>query len=119
MRQRICRIDVQTLGQASGLRISGLVRRSGTDIVEAETALYAQPVFIGRSTAAVTKRYGLAGLLILAYCRYLAADAAIRADDFDLAIRLAAATALCINDGCRHQRACRAGLDTFAARHTG
>src|SRR5437879_4520160 len=85
------------------------------DIVEAETALYAEPVLIRRSVAAVDRN----DLVILDLVGELAADTAIGADAVDFAVGCVGVDALGIDLARGHQRAGRAGLDAFAAGDAG
>ena len=85
------------------------------DVVEAEAALDAEPVLVGRAV--------LAGdgdeLVVLDLVGELAADAAIRADAVDLAVGLAGEDVVLVDQRRRHQRAGRAGLHAFAAGDAG
>ena len=85
------------------------------DVVEAEAALDAEPVVIGRAVAAL----GIDHLLVLDLIGDLAADAAIRAQRVDLAVGIGDAGLLLVEHHRRHQRAGRAGLHAFAAGDAG
>ena len=96
--------------------MSGTVRRSGwCDVVEAEAALDAEPVLVGRPVAAVDVKE----LVVLDVVGELAADAAIGADAVDLAVGRVGIDAGVVEHRRRHQRAGRAGLDAFAAGDAG
>ena len=84
-------------------------------IVEAEAALHAQPLLVGRAVAAVDREQ----LAVLQIVGDLAADAAIGADALDLLIRKFGAHARIVQQVGRHQRPGRAGLHAFPARHAG
>ncbi len=84
-------------------------------VVEAEAALDAQPVQIGRAVAAGD----VADLVVLDVVGDLAADPAVGADALDFAVDLGVALARGIDDRGRHQGAGRAGLDAFAAGDAG
>ena len=117
MREGIGRIDLvvgillrirqphQRLGQA--MRV--------VDVVEAEAALDAEPVVIGRAVAA----FGIDHLLVLDLVGHLAADAAERAERVDLPVGVGDAGLLVVEHHGRHQRAGRAGLHAFAAGDAG
>ncbi len=83
----VARIDVETLrgcvlAADEGLSQAVIV----VDIVEAEAALDAEPSFVGRAVDAVD----IFDAAILDLERHLTADAAERADTFDLAVVVAA-----------------------------
>ena len=84
-------------------------------VVEAEAALDAEPVLVGRAV--------LAGdgddLVVLDLVGELAADAAIGADAVDGAVGLALIDIVLVDHRRRHQRAGRAGLHAFAAGDAG
>ncbi len=84
-------------------------------VVEAEPALDAE--------ALVVRRPVLAGdveqLVVLDLIGELAADAAIGAHRVDLAVGVGGADVVLVDEGRRHQRAGRAGLDAFAAGDAG
>src|SRR6202035_5403154 len=84
-------------------------------VIEAEAALDAEPVLIGRAV--------LAGdgddLVVLDLVGELAADATIGADAVDHAVGLALIDVVVVDHGRRHQRAGRTGLHAFAAGHAG
>ena len=117
MRERVGRIDLivgillhirqphKRLGQAIGM----------VNIVEAEAALDAEPVVIGRAVAAL----GIDHLVVLDLVGDLAADAAIRAQRIDFLVRIGDACLLVIEHHSRHQRAGRTGLHAFAASDAG
>ena len=117
MRPRIARVDriVHDLGHAflADHRLHQAVRVD--DVVEAEAALDAQPVLVGRAVAAGD----VADLLVLDVVGDLAADAAIGADALDPAVDLGMADATFVDDRGGHQRAGRAGLDALAAGDAG
>ena len=85
------------------------------DVVEAEAALDAESIVIGRAVAAL----GVDHLLVLDLIGDLAADAAIRAQRVDLAVGIGDAGLVLIEHHRGHQRAGRAGLHAFAAGHAG
>ena len=85
------------------------------DVVEAEAALDAKPVVIGRAVAA----FGVDHLLVLDLIGDLAADAAERAQRIDLLVGIDGAGLVLIQHHRRHQRAGRAGLHAFAAGDAG
>ena len=85
-------------------------------VVEAEAALDAQPVLVGRPVAAGD----VGDLLVTDMVGELAADAAERADAVDLAIRRAVALAgRPVDDAQGEERPGRAGLDALAAGDAG
>ena len=86
------------------------------DVIKPKAAFHAKPTFVGRPVDAFDKF----DLIILDLQRHLTADAAERANAFNLAVIIAAISdLLLIHHGGRHQRTCRAGLNAFAAGHTG
>ena len=84
-------------------------------VVEAETALHAEPILIGRTVAAGHVQQ----LVVLDMIGELAADAAIGAHAVHGAIRKAGAHIGGIHQTGRHQGAGRTGLHAFAASHAG
>ncbi len=117
MRERVGRID-QIVG---GFRHAVLAHHRLhqalriADIVEAEAALHAQPVLVGRAVAAGDGNQ----LVVLDLIGELAADAAIGADAVDFAVGKFGAHVLGVDQRRRHQRAGRTGLHAFAAGHAG
>ena len=85
------------------------------DVVEAEAALDAEPVVIGRAVAAL----GVDDLLVLDLIGDLAADAAEGAQRIDLPVGIDDAGLVLVEHHRRHQRAGRAGLHAFAAGDAG
>ncbi len=85
------------------------------DVVEAEAALDAEPVVVGRAVAALR----VDDPLVLDVVGDLAADAAIGAERIDLAVRPDGAGLVLVEIGRRHQRAGRAGLHALAAGDAG
>ena len=85
------------------------------DVVEAEAALDAEPVVVGRAVAAL----GVDHLLVLDLIGDLAADAAERAQRIDLLVGIGDAGLVLVEHHRRHQRAGRAGLHAFAAGDAG
>src|ERR1700716_276239 len=85
------------------------------DIVEAEPALDAQAVLVGRAVLAAH----VSELVVLDVVGELAADAAIGADAVDRAVGLAGIDVFLVHHGGRHQRPGRAGLHAFAAGDAG
>ena len=85
------------------------------DVIEAEAALDAEPVAVGRAVAAL----GIDDLLVLDVVGDLAADAAIGAERIDLPVGPDGARLVLVEEGGGHQRAGRAGLDAFAAGDAG
>ncbi len=117
MGERIGRIDL-VVGIL--LRIRQPHQRFGQpmrmmDVVEAEAALDAEPVVIGRAVAAL----GVDHLLVLDLIGDLAADAAERAQRIHLPVGIGDAGLVLVEHHRRHQRAGRAGLHAFAAGHAG
>ena len=84
-------------------------------VVEAEAALDAKPVRVRRTVLAGDSD----DLVVLDLVGELAADAAVRADAVDRAVRLAFVDIVLVDHGRRHQRAGRAGLHAFAAGDAG
>ncbi len=84
-------------------------------IVEAEAALDAEPVVVGRAVPAVDRD----DMVVLDLVGQLAADAAIGADAVDLAVGGVGIDAVGVDQGRRHQRAGRAGLHALAAGDAG
>src|SRR5262245_53553172 len=117
MRPRIGRIDelVRHLGDAV-LADHRLQEALGiVHIVEAEAALDAEPVLVGRAVATAH----IEELVVLDVIGELAADAAIRTDAVDLAVGLGGEDVALVHQRRRHQRAGRAGLHAFAAGNAG
>ncbi len=85
------------------------------DVVEAETALDAEPVLVRRTVAAGDGD----DLVVLDLVGELAADAAIRADRVDGAVGRAEIDVVGVDQGRRHQGAGRTGLHAFAAGDAG
>src|SRR4029079_15444464 len=85
------------------------------NVIEAEAAVDAQPVLVGR---AVLAGHG-DDLVVLDLVGELAADAAIRTDTVDGAVGLALIDLVIVNHGRRHQRAGWTGLHAFAAGDAG
>ncbi len=81
------------------------------DVVEAEAALDAKPIVIGRAVAAL----GIDHLLVLDLIGDLAADAAIGTQRIDLAVGIGHARLLLVEHYRWHQRAGRTSLHAFAA----
>ena len=110
--QRVGRVDheVLVLGRvrATDQRLGQTLRVAG--VVEAEAALHAQALLVGRAVTAGHHQ----DLVVLDVVGQLAADAAVRADRIHLLVGLHHADA-----AGRHQRAGRAGLHAFAAGHAG
>ena len=84
-------------------------------VIEAEAALDAEPVLVGRAVLAGDVEQ----LVVLDVIGELAADAAIGADAVDLAVGLAGENVVGVDQRRRHQRAGRAGLHAFAAGDAG
>src|SRR3954454_9631084 len=84
-------------------------------IVEAEPALDAEPVVVGRPVLALDRD----DVVVLDLIHQLAADAAIGADALDLPVRRVAIGAVLVDPARRHQRPGRAGLHAFAASDAG
>src|SRR5579872_676927 len=93
------------LGQAVGM----------VDVIEAEAALDAEPVVVGRPFLALDGDNAVVADLE----GELAADAAIGADAFDLSVRRVGEDAVLVDEARRHQRAGRAGLHALAAGDAG
>src|SRR5207245_3882963 len=115
MRVGIGRIDIgavlgdavladQRLGQPVGV----------VGVVEAEAALDAEPVVIGRPVLALDRDDAVVADLV----GQLAADAAVGAHAVDLAFGAVRVNAVRVDHGRRHQRAGRAGLHAVAASPT-
>ncbi len=85
------------------------------DIVEAESALDAEPVVIGRAVAPL----GIDYLLVLDLIGYLATDAAERAQRVHLPVGIDRAGLAGVEHRRGHQRARRAGLHALAAGDAG
>ena len=85
------------------------------DVVEAEAAFDAEPVLVRGPVAALDGD----DAVVLDLIGELAADAAIRADAVDLAVRRVGVNAALIDEALLHQRASRAGLHALAAGNTG
>src|SRR6185312_11562027 len=81
------------------------------DVVETEAPFDAQPVVIGGTVTP----FGIDDLLVLHLIGNLAADAAIRAQRVDFAVRIHGAGLILVEVGCRHERAGRTGLHALAA----
>ena len=117
MRERVCRIDQIVGGFADAVlahqRLHQALRIA--DVVEAEAALHAQPLLIGRAVAAADVQK----LVVLDVIGELAADAAIGADRMHFAVGEFGAHVLGVDQRRRHQRAGRAGLHAFAAGDAG
>ncbi len=84
-------------------------------VVEAEAALHAEAVLVRRAVTALDGD----DLVVVDLVGQLAADAAIRADRIDFAVRRIGVGAFRVDEGRRHQRAGRAGLDALAAGDAG
>ena len=85
------------------------------DIIKSKASFDTEPAFVRGAVDAFDKF----DLIILDLQRHLTADAAKRANAFNLAVIIAAiADLLIIHHGGRHQCARRAGLNTFTAGHT-
>ncbi len=117
MRERIGRVDL-IVGVL--LRIRQPHQRFGQamrmmNVVEAEAALDAKPIVIGRAVTA----FGVNHLLVLDLVSHLAADAAERTERVDLPIGIGDARLLVVEHDGRHQRAGRTGLHALAAGDTG
>ena len=95
----------QRLGQPVGM----------VGIVEAEAALDAEPVVVGRAVLAFDRDDAVVADLV----GQLAADAAIGAHTVDFAVGGVGIDAVRVDQGRRHQRAGRAGLHAFAAGDAG
>src|SRR5262249_12012749 len=116
MRPRVQRVDefVRHLGHAflpdhwlrKALRI--------VHIVEAEAALHAQPVLVGRTVLAAD----VEKLVVLDVISELTTHAAIRTHAVHFAIGIFRADILVVDQCGRHERAGRAGLYAFAAGNT-
>ena len=116
MRVRVGRIDRDVMLRDAVLADQGLgqpVRMM--DVIEAETALDAEPVVVGRPVLAFDRD----DAVVLDVIDQLAADAAIRADALDLALRRVRVNAVLVDEARRHQGAGRAGLHALAARDAG
>src|SRR5580704_8990982 len=117
VRPRVRRVDelVWHLGHAvlADHRLQQALRIG--DIVEAEAALDAEPVLVGRAVPAFDRD----DLVVLDLVSELAADAAIRANAVDGAVRLAFVDIVVVNHRRRHQRAGRTGLHALAAGNAG
>ncbi len=113
MRPRIGRVDDLVRNFRYALLADHRLRQALriADIVEAEAALNAQPVLVGRAVLAGDVQE----LVVLDVIGELAADAAIGADRVDAAVGEFCAHVIVIDHGRRHQRAGRAGLHAFAA----
>src|SRR5262249_4349383 len=81
------------------------------DVVEAEAALDAKPVLVGRPVAT----RDVEELVILDAVGELAADAAIGADAVHFAVGLAGEDVILVHHGRRHQRPGRPGWPAFPA----
>ena len=119
MRPWIGRIDQIVGGLADAVLAHHRLRQALriADVVEAEAALDAEPVLVGRPIAALDVQQ----LVVLDLVGELAADAAIGADAVNRAVgkvRRRAYIGL-IHQRRRHQRASRAGLHAFAAGDAG
>jgi hypothetical protein len=117
MGERIGRIDVvvdhlrdTVLADQRPHQAMGMI-----DVVEAEAALDAQPVLVGRAVAPGD----VADLVVLDLVGDLAADAAVRAHAVHPAVDLGVADAPLVDDRRRHQGAGRTGLHALAARDAG
>ncbi len=117
MRERVGRIDQIVGGFRDAVLADQRLRQALriADIVEAEAALHAQPVLVGRAVAAGDVKQ----LVVLDLVGELAADAAIGADAVHLAVGEFGAHVLVVDQRRRHQRAGRAGLHAFAAGDAG
>ena len=117
MRLPVGGIDVQALGRSVGFPDQRLGQPVGMgDVVEAEAALDAETLLVGRAIDAVHP----GDLVVLDLEGQLAADAAIGADGLDLAvIGLAVAVLGRIHHGGGRQRAGGTGLHALAAGDTG
>ena len=113
----IGRIDVQALFRRIFTTDERFCQAVGVvDVVEAEPALYAEPVFVGRAR----KTVDILDLVVLDLERDLAADTAERTDAFDLAVVILAVTDLrVVEHRGFHEGSGRAGLHAFAAGDTG
>ena len=110
------RVDVGVVLGDAVLADQGLGQPVGVvDIVEAEPALDAEPVVVGRAVLALDRD----DAVVLDLVGQLAADAAIGADAVDLAVGSVGVDAVGVDQGRRHQRAGRAGLDALAAGDAG
>jgi len=85
------------------------------NVVEAEAALDAEPVVIGR---AVTP-FRIDDVVILDLIGHLAADAAIGTQRVDFPVRIGDADLMLVEHHRRHQCAGRTGLHAFAAGDAG
>ena len=85
------------------------------DVIEAETALDAEPVVVGRPVAAL----GVDDLVVLDLVGDLTADAAERTQRVDLPVGIGHAGLVRVEHHRRHQRAGRTGLHAFAAGDAG
>ena len=117
MRPRIGRIDQIVGGLGDAVLADHRLRQALriADIVEAEAALHAQAILVGRTVAAGDRDQ----LVVLDLIGELAADAAIRADAVHLAVGEFGADVLLVHQRRRHQRAGRTGLHAFAAGDAG
>ena len=117
MRPRIGRVDefVRNLRHAvlADHRLQEPLRI--VHVVEAEAALDAEPIFVGRPVLAGHVKE----LVVLDVVSELAADAAIGANAVDRAVGLAGEDVVFVHQGRRHQCAGRAGLHAFAAGNAG
>ena len=95
----------QRLGQPVGV----------VHVIEAEAALDAEPVVVGRPVLALDRD----DAVVLHLEDQLAADPAIGAHALDLAVGGVGVDAVVVDEARRHQRAGRAGLDALAAGDAG
>ncbi len=116
MGERVGRVDRDVVLGDAVLADQGLGQPVGVmDVVEAEAALDAQPVVVGRPVLARDRD----DVVVLDLVDQLAADAAIGADALDLAVGSVGVDAVLVDQARRHQGAGRTGLDAFAAGDAG
>ena len=116
MRVRVGRIDIDVVLRDPLLadqRLGQPVRV--VRVIEAEAALDAEPVVVGRPVLALDRDDAVVADLV----GQLTADPAIGADAVDLAVGRVGIDAVRIDQARRHQRAGRAGLHAFAAGDAG